>query len=231
MSALISGFEQILTCYFLPESVIIIEGEAGTLKSASAFSLLSNCLNTYNKFGVYLTLEQSWESHLRNMNSIGIQLPENLLVSDYNHLRKEMKSDLQFFEVLEGIKLILKRFKEEMKDDFCFFVLDSLNALYALSDFKSLRTEAFDFFNFLRSLGLVSLIIRETVDNRSGAAEEGVYERYLSDGIIKLGTLELKGEVVRYIQLVKMRGCTHSLNKYQLDIKNNNLIILGPIHR
>lgn len=230
MDILIPGFEQILKYDFSSESIIVIKGKAGALKSALSFSLMSNYLSTRNKFGVYLTLEQSWESHIKNMNSIGIQLSDRLLVSDFNHLRKEIKPDVQFFEVLDGIKSILVRFKEEMKDNFSFFVLDSLNALYSLSSFKNSRLEIFDFFIFLRKLGLISLIIKEIIKEKD-TTTEGSNESYLSDGIIEVGTLELRENVTRYIQLVKMRGCSHSLNKFQLDVKDGNLIVLGPIYR
>ncbi|MBI2252810.1 MAG: hypothetical protein HYU63_08765 [Armatimonadetes bacterium] len=226
MNILIPGIEQLFKGELFAESIILIKGKAGTLKSALSFSLMANYLMNYNnKFGVYLTLEQSWESHLRNMNSIGIQLPENLLISDYNHMRREINFKEQKFDVIEGIKSILRRFKEEMGDNFCFFVLDSLNAFSALSNFKNSRLALFNFFDFLRRLGLISLIIKENLDGLEGCS----HESYLSDGIILLGVLELGSNVSRYIQFIKIRGFYHNLKKFQLDIRDGNLIVLKPI--
>ena len=46
--------------------------------------MLSNYLtNQKDEFGVYVTLDETKESHLRNMESLGIKKPENLQIFDY----------------------------------------------------------------------------------------------------------------------------------------------------
>jgi len=68
-------------------SLIIVTGPPGCLKSGFSYNLLSKHLENRDEFGVYMTLEETTESHLRNMKSLGISIPDNLLISDYSDIR------------------------------------------------------------------------------------------------------------------------------------------------
>jgi KaiC/GvpD/RAD55 family RecA-like ATPase len=55
-------------------------------------------------------------------------------------------------------------------------------------------------------------------------------ERFLADGTIELGMVEVNGVVKRYIQILKMRATRHAMEKHQITIDENGLNILGPIY-
>jgi len=57
-----------------------------------------------------------------------------------------------------------------------------------------------------------------------------VQETFLVDGIINLGLIDEKNRINRYLQVTKMRGIHHDLRKYEVDIKDNSLMILSPIY-
>jgi len=54
-------------------------------------------------------------------------------------------------------------------------------------------------------------------------------EEFISDGIMFLGDLERKGDLIRTFQLVKMRGSAHSRTKSAMSISSKNGIELAPL--
>ena len=95
-------------------------------------------------------------------------------------------------------------------------VIDSLNGLYALTDFINPRRELFHFFGFLREINVTSLLITEAQPTSPIIGEYGV-EQFLADGIFELGVIE-NHEPTRYIQVKKIRGIQHDMNKYAFKI-------------
>jgi circadian clock protein KaiC len=51
-------------------------------------------------------------------------------------------------------------------------------------------------------------------------------EETIADGIILLGTIERKGYLLRTLHVVKMRGTTHSLAKYVLELTGKGVEIV-----
>ena len=54
-------------------------------------------------------------------------------------------------------------------------------------------------------------------------------EEFISDGIIFMGDIERKGDLIRTFQLIKMRGTTHSRVKSAMSISSKNGIELTPL--
>jgi circadian clock protein KaiC len=50
-------------------------------------------------------------------------------------------------------------------------------------------------------------------------------EEAIADGIILMGNLERQGDLLRTIQVIKMRGTTHSRAKYVLDLTPIGVLI------
>ncbi len=87
----------------------------------------------------------------------------------------------------------------------------------------------YNFFRFLKKNGLVSFIIME----RSLGGESNLLgnEGFLADGIILLGLDEYNGRLVRYIQIEKMRATKHSMEKFGIEVREDDggIHILRPI--
>ena len=54
-------------------------------------------------------------------------------------------------------------------------------------------------------------------------------EEFIADGIIFLGDTERKGDLIRTLQVVKMRGTSHGRTKYVLNMSSKNGIELAPM--
>jgi circadian clock protein KaiC len=54
-------------------------------------------------------------------------------------------------------------------------------------------------------------------------------EEFIADGIIFLGDIERKGDLIRTFQVVKMRGTSHGRSKYVLNMSSKNGVELAPM--
>jgi len=51
-------------------------------------------------------------------------------------------------------------------------------------------------------------------------------EEALSDGIILMGNMERRGDLLRTLQVIKMRGTMHSRAKYVLDLTPAGVLLV-----
>ena len=225
----VNGLAEVLKTDTPKGFVTLIIGDIGTLKSGFVHNVLSNYLIEHEgEFGVYATLEEPKESHLRNMASLGIKKPDRLQIFDYKDIRKEWKKEEPELDMMSITEDIIKFYKEEQGEKFTVFALDSLNALQSLAKIENLRKESYHFFTLLRESGLTSFIIEEIPV--VGGERGHIPEAYMADGVIELGIIETPELVSRYMQIQKMRAVQHSMKKHQLVITNDGLEVLGPVY-
>lgn len=219
----IKGLDRIFETDITAPKVILVTGPPGSMKTTFVYSIMNKYVENTKKFGLYATIEETVESHLKSIESIGIEPSFNLQVSDYTELREE-KEDIDY---LEFTKKMVTHFKNMHGDHFVCFAFDSLGALYSLIDHENIRKKMYYFFKMLREKNLISFIIME----RGAEAESQLLgnEGFLSDGIILLGLKRKQQRLVRYIQVEKMRATKHSMEAHALEITDNGIVVLGPI--
>jgi KaiC/GvpD/RAD55 family RecA-like ATPase len=220
----IRGMDKVFKNDIICPKIILVTGPPGSLKSSFIYSLMTLYLERTGEFGLYATLEETAESHLKNMDSLGLEPSLNLQISDFTDLRDEGDSTdyLKFTEKMIG------HFKKTRGDKFTCFAFDSIGALYSLIDEKSeFRKKMFHFFKMLREKNLISfMIIERGLDGNTHALGN---ETFLADGIIALGLKRRQGRLIRYLQVEKMRATEHSMEIHALEIKNGGIAVLGPI--
>ncbi len=209
--------------------ITLIAGAAGTMKSSICFNLLYNEALA-GKIGLYISLEQTYTSLINHMINMDfdmskvnivvisdiaklkeqIQVIKNLgkgalIITDLSALRKQVVgTDMNpTGDWLNVIKNIAKNVREQAGLD--HFVLDSLSALYALSNFKDVRVKLFHIFEFFRDMDITSFLISEMPLDSSRYSEYGV-EEYLSDGIISLQLTHRDRKEATEATIVKMRA-------------------------
>ena len=227
----------------VPEGhVVLVAGTAGTMKSSITFNLLYNEA-LKGKVGLYLTLEQSYRSLLKHVINMGYDLKQvNLvilddiskinealakvrsdkgciIISDLGAIRKQIKTmgDKASGDWLNVIKNLLKKIRENT--DLSLFVLDSLSALYVLSDFTQARSSLFFLYEYFRDLAITTFLISEMplVGTKYGEFE---IEDFLADGIIHLSLSPRMRKIDRNISVVKMRGTKVNSDIFTLEFKN-----------
>lgn len=228
----IEGLDNVFETDIPKGHVVMIIGTPGGFKSAFTHNLFSNYLKKKkNEFGVYITLEETTESHLRNMSSLGIEMPDNLMISDHTEIRKKFESKkTDHPDYLKMIQATIEYFKNEKGEDFNLFALDSLTALYSLIQTDNLRVQLYNFFKELRNKNLTSFVIVENPEFGE-IAPFGVdgSVSFLVDGIILTGEVEVQQDVMIFMQVKKMRATIHSRKKHIMEVTKKGLNILGPI--
>ncbi len=200
------------------------------MKSTFCYASMSRYLKQTGEFGLYTTLEETVASHLGNMESLGVDISLNMQISDFTDLRdidKVMEEDDQA-DYLQFLEKMIAHYRKVHGKKFAVFALDSLGAFYSLmADNKRMRKRMFYFFKLLREQDLISLIIMER--SIGGDSQLLGNEGFLVDGIVNLGLDRIKGKLVRYIQVEKMRAVRHSVEKHLLEVGQGGLSILGPL--
>lgn len=226
----VDGLDKVLRTEIAPPKVILITGPPGSMKTSFCYSLMSRYLRDSGEFGLYTTLEETVQSHLRNMESIGVDLSMNMQISDFTDLREidavvgpEDQTDYIAF-----IEKMITHYRKVHGPKFRIFALDSLGALYSLMEnVDNMRKRMFYFFKMLRDNNLISLVVME----RSLNGESNLLgnEGFLVDGIVLLGLDRSRGKLIRYLQVEKMRAVEHSMEKHAIEPREGGMTVMGPI--
>ena len=222
----VGGLDKIFHSDIQPPKTILVSGMPGTMKSSFVYYLLTKHLDITGDFGLYATLEETTDSHLNNMESLGLTPNMNLQIFDYTDFRENEEDNIDYLEFTEKM---IHYFKEKHGNRFSSFAFDSLGALYSLigNNGTNMRKRMFHFFKMLRQKNLVSFIIMER--SLEGESHLMGNEGFLSDGIIVLGLKRIQGRIVRYFQVEKMRAISHSMEMHAIEIINGGIRVLGPI--
>ena len=211
----------------IPEGhVVLFNGAPGTMKSTLTYTILHRAAVNGTP-GLYLSVEQSRRSILRQMARMG--MPEAdcnglLKVTDMREMRKEMAEH-------EGNwrELILSYVRAEQEaTGFKVFVMDSLESFKALTEHSFARQDLKDLFDWFKSLGITVLVISENISDEYDESNQG--EAYLSDGIIELTMREMgDSRVQRWIRCVKMRGANVDNRYYSMFYSNKDFNLSLPL--
>jgi KaiC/GvpD/RAD55 family RecA-like ATPase len=199
-------------------NVVLLAGEPGTMKSTVAYHLAYENARKEGRKGLYVTMEQSRDSLIRNMESVGMRLGEAgdaLSIVDIGHIRKSLTA-LGNKSWMEILKMYATNMKESHGYD--LLVLDSLPVIETLSEFQNPRNDLFHFFEWIRGLGVTCVLITETRRDPDGFGPWG--EDYLADGIVQLLMAKVNEETIqRRVRIVKMRSTNHATNLYSLIVE------------
>ena len=209
--------------------VVLVCGTAGSMKSSFTFNIIYNAAKNEGKKGLYVSLEQERGSLLRQMKKLGMNIKEVKELITLIELREPRKRGGKdtFFKKGDWMEALLSQIQNYKKTmGFELLVIDSLDALYALTTIKDPRTEIFHFFRGLRNLGITTFIITEMPQSRK---EFGKYEveSFLSDGIIHLSIERLGNTVGRYVNIAKMRETRHATDFFPLVVDENGFAIIA----
>lgn len=226
----IDGLDQIFDSDIPKNSVVMITGVEGTVKSGFTFSLLSNYLEQSGEFGLYIILEQNKQNHLDNMKSMGINISSNLMISDINDYRMDYSDeDLDIVDLLG--KTILM-YKERYGDKFTTIAIDSLSAMYSLMsvDSRELRKKVHHLFERIRREKITSFIIFEQMEMLNNTIQTTGMEGYIADGVIELGMKLNQSDALRFLRVRKMRATKHSMRPHIFKICDDGIkIVEGQI--
>ncbi|MBI4415870.1 MAG: AAA family ATPase [Euryarchaeota archaeon] len=194
--------------------VVLLAGKPGTMKSSLAFHVLYHNAKHEGRGAVYVTLEQSAQSLLGNMRGLGMDttgLEPRFSVLDLSLIRKKLRQ-LSNKSWIEVFRMYIENLDKTA--DISVLVIDSLPVLEVMGKFEDAREDLFHMFEWLRELGITSMLITEMEQDSDKFARHG--EDFLSDGIVHLDLRREDRNVNLYLSVVKMRKTAHARGYFPL---------------
>lgn len=205
-------------------SVSLICGTPGTMKSSLAYSILHNNAVKEGIKGFYITLEQEIKSLRQQMEKLKMREIEAIEMVDFDTMLKkiERKPDTNWIQRVGGFIKSMGKSRE-------LLVIDSLNALYSLTNIENPRREIYHLFKTLRETGMTCFLISEISPGKAGFSHHGV-EEFLADNIIHLD-FEKRGGILssleRYLGIVKMRATNHDTQYFPILYLKDKFTVFG----
>ncbi len=191
--------------------VVGIVGPGGSMKTSLAlYTLVRN--RAAGTRGVFITVEESRDSIVQTMQRLGLGDAEDFVV-DISRLRLDYAGAEEIRDWVRVLEDYLSRRRE--RDPLGVVVIDSLDALAALTRLSDVRTELFHFFHFLRNLGATSFVLAEQDPARPGVDHDVAF---LADGVFELRFSGVgEGKVQLLVRVAKMRHTNHSRDYLVLE--------------
>ncbi|MFQ5910296.1 MAG: RAD55 family ATPase [Thermoplasmata archaeon] len=225
----IEGFDASLDGGIPPGHIIQISGAPGTMKSTLAFSILYNNAKEKLANGLYVTLEQTRESLIRQMEKLGMFVGREFGVEilDLSVFRQGEEDWLGDFgdggrresPWFKKFRNILETHKKTR--GFELLVLDSLPLLEIVCGIKDSRYGLFKLFRWLRDLGATTFVIAETTPDEKVVQESD----FMVDGLLYL-LMEKSPEmyVQRMLRCAKMREVNHDPGYYVIEFNDRKFL-------
>jgi len=231
----IQGYDNLLGGGIPKGSVVLIRGGTGTMKSSLAYYILYENARRGRR-GLYATVEQGADAFYAQMRTLGLE-PESvskpLPVLDMSHGREYLEKLRD--QVTEangdprGFSSVLQRKVEQLREKHPFelFAIDSWDALGLILEFEDRRAQTFDFFRWLRGLGVTSFLVSESWPDPT---PDDFSEEFLADAIFALKNERISDlDFQRRVQCVKMRSSAHSADFYTLVFENGRFEVAKAI--
>lgn len=214
ISTYIDGLDEVLGGGLPAGHVVLLSGLPGTMKSTLSYAVLHRNAQERGAKCLYVSLEQTRKSLEDQMAAMGFDVDAvrgDVHILDVGTIQKEIgKSATKPW--MEFLRRTLTTRKDI--DGVDLVVFDSLDALEVLAKFPDRRTELFQFFEWLRDLGVTAIVLAEAATDPPFLGLEAPQPRrdeaFLADGIVELKMHPISDvEVQRRIRVVKMRGSHH----------------------
>lgn len=224
-STYIEGFDGHLGDGIPQGHIVLVSGAPGTMKSTLAFSILYNNAREDLASCLYVTLEQTRESLIRQMQKLGMfvgrefgveildlsvfrQGEEDWMGDSGEDGRRESPWFKKFRNILETQKKVI---------DYDLLVIDSLPLVEIVCGIRNSRYGLFRLFRWLHDLGTTTFIISENPPDEKIVRESD----FMADGILHL-LMETSAELnlSRVLRCTKMREVNHDPGYYVLEYKD-----------
>ena len=190
--------------------VVGIVGPGGSMKTSLALHILVRN-RAAGRRGVFVTVEESRDSILQTMQRLRLGEAEDFIV-DVSRLRLDYAGAEEIRDWVRVLEDYLSRRRE--REPLSVVVIDSLDALAALTHIEDARRELFHLFHFLRNLGATSFVLAEQDLARPGVDHDVTF---LADGVLELRFSGVgEGKVQLLVRIAKMRHTNHSRDYFVL---------------
>jgi len=211
-------------------NTVLISGSVGTGKTSICIEfLIRGALNNENS--LYLSVTEPTDKLLKNVIPFDffddrLMKQGKLQFVDLPKIYAELGIDKEDMDT-ESTRLLVDSIAGQVEEQkIRRLVLDSVTSVcYRIKDQERIRDFLLRLGTVLSAKGCTSLLVSEIRSSEEGYSRCGV-EEALADGVVVTGNLERRGDLLRTLQIVKMRGTTHSRAKYVLDLTTSGVLLV-----
>lgn len=216
-------------------STVLVSGSSGVGKTTLGMQFLINGAH-YGEKGVFFTATESIPMLKKHHKDFGFY--------DENLIKSGMVTILDIWNISD--RLGLDPYKYDAEEAYVMFevirditkklnakrlVLDSITSLSCrLPNHEIIRDFIFKLGSHLAAMRCTTVLTSE-IPPRKYMFSQNAIEEFISDGIIFLSDLERSGDLIRTLQIVKMRGIAHDRTKFVLNISSDYGIELTPMFK
>jgi len=216
-------------------STVLVVGSSGTGKTTLCMQYLINGAKKGER-GVFFTITEPLFKLTKNLESFSFydkKLIESGMVNliDLRIISERLGLVAEKYTVEDASALldILRDIANELNVE--RLVIDSITALcYRLQTPEMIRDFIFKLGSSLAAMNCTTLLTSEIPPFKFQYSQYGI-EEFISDGIVFLGDVERKGDLIRTFQIVKMRGAAHDRTKTAMLISTKNGVELETLLR
>jgi len=214
-------------------STVLVVGSSGSGKTTLCMQYLINGARRGER-GVFFTITEPLFKLTKNMEGFDFydkQLIESGMVNliDLRIISERLGLDTEKYTVEDAAALldVLKDIADELNVK--RLVIDSITALcYRLQTKEMIRDFIFKLGSSLAAMKCTTFLTSEVPPRVFQYSQYGI-EEFIADGIIFLGDVERKGDLIRTFQVIKLRGQAHSRTKLAMSISSRNGVELAPL--
>ena len=214
-------------------STVLMVGSSGSGKTTLCMQFLINGARKGER-GVFFTITEPLFKLTKNMEGFSFydkKLIESGMVNliDLRIISERLGLDTEKYTVEDAAALldVLKDIADELNVK--RLVIDSITALcYRLQTKEMIRDFIFKLGSSLAAMKCTTFLTSEVPPRVFQYSQYGI-EEFIADGIIFLGDVERKGDLIRTFQMIKMRGMAHSRTKFAMSISSKNGVELMPL--
>jgi len=219
----IPGLDELLEGRGFPSGhLVFMLGSPGSGKTTAAFQFLTYGCEIGEK-GVYVTLDETPEDLVKNMQRYGLDIEENirekkLSMVDATPIRRFPgkvqlgaisigKRDFSLASLIGAIQAHVKEMDAKR------LVIDPITSfLLQFPQEEEVRTACMDLMEGIAPLGCTTLFLSELKDTATERKYQ--FEEYLAHGVILARRILRANGMIQSIQIEKMRGVDHDVNPH-----------------
>ncbi|MDH7516793.1 MAG: ATPase domain-containing protein [Candidatus Thermoplasmatota archaeon] len=214
-------------------STVLMVGSSGSGKTTLCMQFLINGAKMGER-GVFFTITEPLFKLTKNMESFKFydkKLIESGMVNliDLRIISERLGLNTEKYSIEDAAALldVLRDIAEELNVK--RLVIDSITALcYRLQTKEMIRDFIFKLGSSLAAMKCTTFLTSEVPPRTFQYSQYGI-EEFIADGIIFLGDIERKGDLIRTFQIIKMRGIPHSRTKFAMSISSKDGVELAPL--
>jgi KaiC/GvpD/RAD55 family RecA-like ATPase len=219
----IAELDEILSGGIPKGNSVLLSGSCGTGKTILAEQFLFAGAKNNNEIGIYISLSEPRDKIIANLEPFSFYDPK--LVEEDKVKILDITQDARLINLepltVNGIiNMISSIIRDSEAQRVC---IDSITSICnSLGSEKNIREFIFELGLQLGYLDCTTLFISEIPPMAFQFSVYGI-EEFIADGVILLREHEDKGDLIRTLQVVKMRGVHHSRNRQMIQITSGGI--------